>query len=199
MNSVPDNFDEVVRRAGEALPQLRTDIQAILTVLGRRLRSEHLTERGSLDLSGTDLRRADLRDAHLQRAKLVGAQTGDGILLGPGVHRGSVVLDKDLEIIGEPGAALESDDLPVVTFSGVGGQLASVTIAHTGTREPAIKIDWRCTHCRAVQGSEQRCLPVQLADGADASMGPPGRARTGTRPSSGSGRMRGQHHAVHGC
>ncbi|MBI4197972.1 MAG: pentapeptide repeat-containing protein [Chloroflexi bacterium] len=51
----------------------RTDIQAILTVLGRRPEKAHKEERKNnltLDLRATDLRWAALRDAHLEGANL---------------------------------------------------------------------------------------------------------------------------------
>jgi type II secretory pathway pseudopilin PulG len=46
-----------------------TDIQALLTVIGRRHR-EYDLEGQRLDLRGTDLRGADLREAHLEGANL---------------------------------------------------------------------------------------------------------------------------------
>jgi hypothetical protein len=47
-----------------------TDIQAILTILGRRVIHEKWREPTSLDLSQTDLRGANLRETHLERALL---------------------------------------------------------------------------------------------------------------------------------
>lgn len=72
-------------------PQPKADIQAILTVLGRRHRA--FEEGGQrLDLRGTDLRRADLKDSCLARARLAtaclmcaelrGADLSDAILWG---------------------------------------------------------------------------------------------------------------------
>ncbi len=46
------------------------DIQAILTVIGRRSRTFGKGETQRLDLRSTDLRGADLQNAHLERAKL---------------------------------------------------------------------------------------------------------------------------------
>jgi hypothetical protein len=50
----------------------RADVQAVLTVLGRRLRLRHdrRIDLSRLDLSGMDLRAADLRAADLSRANL---------------------------------------------------------------------------------------------------------------------------------
>jgi uncharacterized protein YjbI with pentapeptide repeats len=49
------------------------DIQAVLTVIGRRSRINTQEESQRLDLSETDLRGADLREAHLEWAWLFGA------------------------------------------------------------------------------------------------------------------------------
>ena len=57
------------------------DIQAILTVLGRRNRS-HEREDQRLDLSKADLRGANLKGAHLERAILVQAQLEKAVLFG---------------------------------------------------------------------------------------------------------------------
>ncbi len=67
------------RRARVAAP--RTDIQAILTVLGRRNRGKDL-ERRRLDLSRCDLGGADLNEAHLESADLIGAQLDCAMLSG---------------------------------------------------------------------------------------------------------------------
>jgi hypothetical protein len=55
-------------------PRFPTDIQAILTVLGRRTRTFGKGEEHGLDLSHTNLSRANLWGAQLQRASLWGAQ-----------------------------------------------------------------------------------------------------------------------------
>jgi uncharacterized protein YjbI with pentapeptide repeats len=53
----------------QPFPTLATDIQAILTALGRRKRDGEQEEQ-RLDLTETDLRGADLRVAHLEKVKL---------------------------------------------------------------------------------------------------------------------------------
>ncbi|MDB9304681.1 pentapeptide repeat-containing protein [Nodularia spumigena CS-591/12] len=57
---------------GEVLPKIRRDIQAALTVIGRR-NSLLDEENHQLDLRNTDIRRADLLEANLERADLRGS------------------------------------------------------------------------------------------------------------------------------
>jgi uncharacterized protein YjbI with pentapeptide repeats len=73
-----------------------TDVQAVLTVLGRRVRS-HGREGQRLDLRRTDLRGADLSDAHLEGAHLV---------------------ETHLEHAGMQGAHLERADLREAALTG---------------------------------------------------------------------------------
>jgi uncharacterized protein YjbI with pentapeptide repeats len=68
----------------------RADVQAIVTVLGRRNRDFDESGYG-LDLSGVDLRGADLRGAHLERvtlreAHLEDADLGGAYLTGSSLH-----------------------------------------------------------------------------------------------------------------
>lgn len=56
-------------QAGEVLPKIRRDIQAALTVIGRR-NSLLEAENQKLDLRNTDIRRADLLGANLARVDL---------------------------------------------------------------------------------------------------------------------------------
>lgn len=60
------------RTQPEIAPKIRKDIQAALTVIGRR-NSEQDDKRKKLDLRNTDLRRADLLGMDLQRADLRGS------------------------------------------------------------------------------------------------------------------------------
>jgi hypothetical protein len=64
---------------GQPPPKLATDIQAILTVLGRRDRT-HEMEDQHLDLRETDLRAANLKYAHLEGAYLMHAHLEGAIL-----------------------------------------------------------------------------------------------------------------------
>jgi hypothetical protein len=68
-------------------PKLAADIQAVLTVLGRRTRTFRQGESERLNLGYTDLRGAVLRDAqlqeaHLERAQLQGANLARALLQG---------------------------------------------------------------------------------------------------------------------
>lgn len=65
----PDSSDQP-ERPSNASHRPRVDIQAILTVLGRRTQAETWLELGRIDLSHTDLQRAFLREAHLEKADL---------------------------------------------------------------------------------------------------------------------------------
>jgi hypothetical protein len=77
-------LDDQPSSPGTEPPPLRTDIQAILTVLGRRMRTHGKGEALplALDLSRTDLRGANLGDAHLEGAILGGAHLEGVDLLG---------------------------------------------------------------------------------------------------------------------
>lgn len=68
--------------AAQPIPKLAADIQAALTVLGRRARTYKNGEAQRLDLRRLDLRRANLSDAHLEGAILSGAHLEDANLAG---------------------------------------------------------------------------------------------------------------------
>ena len=63
----------------EKLPSLRADVQAILTLLGRR-NTAHEEEDQHLNLCNTDLRGANVHDANLQEVILTGANLQGAIL-----------------------------------------------------------------------------------------------------------------------
>ena len=69
-------------RSGPPLPGARTDIRAILTVLGRRRAPEGLEEPHGLDLCETDLRGADLSAISFERVNLARANLEGVILRG---------------------------------------------------------------------------------------------------------------------
>ncbi len=105
---------------GPARPNPPLDIQAILTVIGRRSRFFGQGETESLDLRGTDLRGADLTGAHLERADLGGAHLEEAYLWGAHLDgaylRGAYLEETDLrgtilELADLRGAHLELADL----------------------------------------------------------------------------------------
>jgi hypothetical protein len=114
----------------EPFQKLATDIQAILTVLGRRTRSSDRERENELDLAKTDLRRvrlahahlesANLRDAHLEGAYLLNAHLEGASLIGTylenailaGAHlEGASLYHARLEDADLTGAHLEGADL----------------------------------------------------------------------------------------
>jgi Pentapeptide repeats (8 copies) len=101
-------------------PLLRTDIQAILTVIGRRVLSVDRPEPEGLNLKNADLRRAYLNGAHLERAfleraHLEGAYLGDDFLAGTartGAHlEGAYLVGAHLERAYVSGAYLKGANL----------------------------------------------------------------------------------------
>ena len=101
-------------------PELPIDIQAILTVLARRERSEAREQGRTLNLAATDLRRTDLRAAHLEQAYLRGAHLEGAYLTGAQLEQatlGAAHLEEahlhgaHLEQVGLMSAHLEGADL----------------------------------------------------------------------------------------
>jgi len=75
---------ENIREAAGSLAAPRVEIQAALTILGRRSDALRAFERGkeySLDLRESDLRKADLAGAQLEHARLTGARMEGAILV----------------------------------------------------------------------------------------------------------------------
>ena len=91
-------------------PKPATDIQAILTVIGRRKAEHRHQEPQRLDLRGTDLCGADLSEAHLARADLSGAHLEEAVLWGAHLE-GVSLSDAHLEGADLSGAHLEGADL----------------------------------------------------------------------------------------
>ena len=112
----------------QVLPAL--DIQAILTVLGRRIRSYKNGEHQRLDLGGTDLRRADLNGAtfqgvnligtHLYRARLTGIHLEGADLTNADLSR-AVLHEAHLEGADLTGAILDGTTLTGANLKGVKG------------------------------------------------------------------------------
>lgn len=96
----------------EQPPKLATEIQAILTVLGRRMRTYENSNDQRLDLHRTDLRNANLSGAHLEetilteahleqarldRAHLEGANLSGAHLEGANLHGATGLTQQQLE------------------------------------------------------------------------------------------------------
>ncbi len=115
------------------IPSLRirsADLQAILTVLGRRnLVHEEAGDR--LDLSCVDLRRANLGGAHLEGANLGGAHL-EGADLRDAHLEGAVFREAHLEDADLGGAHLEGADLRDAHLKGVYLRDAHLEEAHLG-------------------------------------------------------------------
>ncbi len=101
---------------------IATDIQAILTVIGRRrLEFEHPAEQ-RLELSATNLAGAKLRRANLSRANLVGARLYLADLLRADLSRANLsaanLWGANLSVTDLSGADLSEADLPGVYLAG---------------------------------------------------------------------------------
>jgi uncharacterized protein YjbI with pentapeptide repeats len=94
----------------ERPPRPATDIQAILTVLGRRTQTYGNGEKQYLNLTKTDLRGAHLAGAQLQGADLAGAQL-QGANLRDAQLQKAVLWDAQLQGADLTGAELEKADL----------------------------------------------------------------------------------------
>jgi hypothetical protein len=92
---------------GRRSPKPSADIQAILTVLDRRVIDEKWPEPRTFDLSKTDLRGASLRGTHLDEANLIGTHL-----------EGAVLRDIHLEYADLDGAHLEGAVLPLARLGG---------------------------------------------------------------------------------
>jgi Pentapeptide repeats (8 copies) len=136
----------------QPLPKLAADIQAILTVIGRRTRTFGKGEDQRLNLSSIDLRYADLRRAQLQAADLLGsrlqkadlrrAQLQAADLLGAQLQ-GATLSGAQLQGADLTGADLEGADLPDADLEGAhlvhaqlqeaflyGAQLQGIVMSH---------------------------------------------------------------------
>ncbi len=109
---------------GPSRPKPPLDIQAILTVIGRRARFFGQGETEPLDLRGTDLRGADLTGAHLERADLVEAHLERANLWGTHLER-AVLVEAHLE-----GAILREAHLKAADLVGAHLERAVLGGAH---------------------------------------------------------------------
>jgi Pentapeptide repeats (8 copies) len=131
-------------QSNQSPPELATDIQAILTVLGRRARTFGKGEDQRLDLKRTALRRANLWRAHLEGAGLWGAHLRGADLRGAGLE-GAFLFEADLERAFLNGA----NSLTVE-------QLATVKTLHKAQLDPPL--------FEQIRGMYPQLLKLSLAD-----------------------------------
>jgi uncharacterized protein YjbI with pentapeptide repeats len=119
-----------VRQNAPAFPSIaddepRTDIQAILTVLGRRKRgNKRETARQTLNLNRTDLKGVDLSEAHFEGADLIGANLQGAYLCGAHLEQANFG-GTHLEM-----ARLEGANLQRTKFRGAYLEKADLSDAH---------------------------------------------------------------------
>ncbi len=119
----PPGEDETELEMSDAPP---TDVQAALTVLGRRKEEWRGKETDRLNLARTDLRGADLPHAHLERAILSEAHLEGANLLGAHLQ-GANLVGADLE-----GAGLWEGHLEGANLGGAHLEGALLGEAHLG-------------------------------------------------------------------
>jgi len=105
--NAPWTADEPAARTPAATP---ADIQAILTVLGRRTRSYRREGNRRLDLSRADLPGANLVGAHLEGANLTGTHLEGANLTGAHLE-GAILIESHLEEANLTGTHLEEANL----------------------------------------------------------------------------------------
>ena len=100
-SEVSDDTNETPSDAAQPaveIPELPIDIQAILTVLGRRERGEKREQGRNLNLSDTDLRRVMLPGAHLENAGLIRAHLEEAYLIGTHLEGAYLIRCPPIEI-----------------------------------------------------------------------------------------------------
>ena len=117
--------------SGKDETKIVTDIQAILTVLGRREKYYGRGEERRLNLERTDLRGADLVSAHMEGARLMGAYLGAAYLgaanlQGADLQR-AYLAGADLKAANLQGASLWGADLKAAYLAGA--NLAGANLA----------------------------------------------------------------------
>jgi hypothetical protein len=136
-----------------------TDIQAVLTVLGRRseyARKQDEAKNRRLDLANTDLRGADLTEAHLERANLMGAYL-EGADLVEAHLEGAYLWKAHLKGADLRKAYLEGADLVEAHLEG-----AYLWKAHLERADLREAIDLTQTQLFSAKGDEYTHLPEGL-------------------------------------
>jgi Pentapeptide repeats (8 copies) len=173
---VPITNRPVASEPGE-IPRLVADVQAALTVIGRR---PARPERNSIDLSRTDLSGAQLfnarldgaflNDARLQHANLAGARLKDAFLLNADLQ-GAILLNADLQdaILGF--AQLQGTYLAGAHLKGthlVGAQLGGANLASSITGDLKPVKGMTLEQLSAATIDQHTELPPSLRDALDA-------------------------------
>ena len=149
--------------AVEAAQEPTTDIQALLTVLGRRETTGKNRRNARLDLSnthlagivlwGADLRGADLRGADLEGAALSGADLEGAALSGADLEgadlEGAALSGADLEGADLEGADLEGADLEGADLEGADLEGAVLSEADLSGADLSGADLWGANLCRA--------------------------------------------------
>jgi uncharacterized protein YjbI with pentapeptide repeats len=128
--TLPPNKISGERESKKSLQKrkLPSDIQAILTVIGRRTRTFETGAMEYLELSNTNLQGADLAGAQLQGAYLTGAQLQKALLVGA-QFQGAFLGGAQLQETFLGGAQLQGADLGMAQLVGAqlqGGDLTEV-------------------------------------------------------------------------
>jgi hypothetical protein len=113
----------------EGRGSIQADIQAILTVIGRRSAYHRDLELARIDLRDTHLRWADLRGADLERARFHGADLRGALLRGARL-RGADLKRANLERARLEGADLEGADLRGADLEGANLEGARLQVAN---------------------------------------------------------------------
>jgi uncharacterized protein YjbI with pentapeptide repeats len=146
------------------VPRLAADIQAVLTVLGRREKRARKQDRAAglpLNLAATDLRRAYLGNAHLEGASLIEAHL-EGAYLGSAQFErtrlvfahleGAYLAGANLKCANLAGAHLEGADLEGANLAGARFDRADLEGATGLTQEQVDR----------ARGDENTTLPADL-------------------------------------
>jgi hypothetical protein len=123
-------------------PKLATDVQAILTVLGRRTHTYREREDQRLNLGNTNLRGADLRDTHLEWANLRLTHLEWAYLRGAHLEQ-AALRGADLQGAHLEQAALRGTDLQGAQLKGAIGltvtQLSTVKTLYLARLDPHLR------------------------------------------------------------
>jgi uncharacterized protein YjbI with pentapeptide repeats len=121
-----------VRGHADLKDKTATDVQAALTVIGRRVKGTGAVNLANVNIPGADLGRADLAGAHLEDADLAGAHLEDANLSGANLVRAnltSALVRANLTRADLRDANLSGTDLFGANLSGADLERANLTSA----------------------------------------------------------------------